>query len=136
MPNKCTKCGKMHADDANYLLSTGCDACGGRFFFFVRDELVKEVDREVSQISKKEMKEIERDIREIIPVREKSEDKTVVLDIEAIRVLKPGKYHIDVTTLFNQRPVIVRVGTGKYEIDLSTIAAKFGGKEKAATRTP
>ncbi len=134
MPNKCTKCGKMHADDAPYLLSTGCDACGGRFFFFVREELINEVDKEVSQISKKEMKEIERDIREIIPVKEKSEDKTVVLDIEAIRVIKPGKYHIDVTTLFNQRPVIVRVGTGKYEIDLSTMAARL--KKDAPIHTP
>ncbi len=128
MPNKCTKCGKLHSDDAPYLLITGCDSCGGRFFFFVRDELLKEVDEEISHITKKEMKEIEIDIREIVPAK-KAKDDTVILDVEAIRVIKPGKYQIDVTTLFNQRPVVIRVGTGKYEIDLSSLAEKFVAKK-------
>jgi predicted nucleic acid-binding Zn-ribbon protein len=151
MPNKCTKCGKLHDDDANYLLTTGCNACGGRFFFFVREGYVPEVEEEVSHITKKEMKEIERDIRSILPVRmrekkdlvtkdnevkageakkeEKQEEETVVLDIEAIRVIKPGKYRINVETLFNQKPIVVKVGTGKYEIDFSVLAEKFVAKK-------
>lgn len=129
MPNKCTKCGKLHPDDADYLLTTGCNACGGRFFFFVREELVKEVEEEVADISRKEMKEIESDVREIVSAeKDVKKDDTVVLDVEAIRVIKPGKYQIDVTTLFNQRPIVVRVGAGKYEIDLSTLADKLGKK--------
>ncbi|MBU4246144.1 MAG: Zn-ribbon containing protein [Nanoarchaeota archaeon] len=153
MPNKCTKCGKLHDDDANYLLTTGCDSCGGRFFFFVREGYVPEVEEEVSRITKKEMKEIERDIRSILPIRvwerksieikdgkikerknkqEKGEqeEETVVLDIEAIRVIKPGKYRINVETLFNQKPIVVKVGAGKYEIDFSVIAEKFGATKK------
>lgn len=143
MPNKCTKCGKLHDDDADYLLTTGCDSCGGRFFFFVREEIVPEIEREVSRISRKEMEEIEHDIREMIPAKERpgrvrdrthhpvmpahgKKNETVILDIEAIKVIKPGKYRINVDTLFSQRPIIVRVGTGKYEIDLSVLPSKAG----------
>ena len=165
MPNKCTKCGKLHSDDANYLLSTGCNACGGRFFFFVMEGYVPEIEEEVAQITRKEMKEIERDIRSILPIkvpenkeadientgvkeylsigknsgqkeektktekREKQEE-TVILDIEAIRIIKPGKYRINVEKLFNQKPIVIKVGSGKYEIDFSVLVDKFGAKEK------
>lgn len=133
MANKCTKCGKIHPDEADYLLTKGCDACGGRFFFFVRDEMLNEVEKEVSQITKKEMKEIEQDIRSIVPARKlkkKGEkEETVVLDIEAIRVIKPGKYQIDVNTLFNQRPIVVRVGEGRYELDISSLSVKAADKK-------
>jgi len=152
MPNKCTKCGKLHDDNANYLLTKGCDACGGRFFFFVREGYVPEVEEEVSHITKTEMKEIERDIRSILPIglrkkkdmatkdeeikavekgkeEKQNEEETIVLDIEAIRVIKPGKYRINVETLFSQKPIVVKVGTGKYEIDFSILMEKFGAKK-------
>jgi len=153
MPNKCTKCGKLHDDNANYLLTTGCNACGGRFFFFVREGQIQEVDEEVSRITKTEMKEIERDIRSILPItvrgkkdkdkeikfretkdgktkgdEEKQEEETVVLDIEAIRILKPGKYRLNVEKLFSQKPIVVKVGEGKYEIDFSVLVEKFKAK--------
>jgi len=131
MANKCTKCGKLHDDEAPYLLTKGCDACGGRFFFFVRDEFAAEMNKEVAQISKKEMKEIERDIREIAPIKEKQKkDDTVILDFEAICVIKPGKYRINVETLLKQRPIVVRVGNGKYEIDISSAVMKNEPKHK------
>lgn len=126
MPNKCTLCGKVHPDDAPYLIN-GCDKCGGKFFFYVRQEHLKRVEEETANLTKSEVKEIERDVRDIVP-EDVKEDETVVLDLEAIRILKPGKYMIDVTTLFTQRPIIIRVGLGKYEIDLSTIMQKWKGK--------
>ena len=126
MPNKCTVCGKVHPDDAKYLLN-GCDKCGSKFFFYVREEKLDEAERDIKQLTKKEVKEIENDIREIIPEGfEKNE--TVILDVEAIRVIKPGKYQIDVTNLFHQKPIVIRVGDGKYELDLSVLMAKM--KEK------
>ncbi len=149
MPNKCTKCGKLHDDYANYLLTTGCDACGGRFFFFVREGQIKEVEEEVSHITKTEMKAIEKDIRSILPIKisakelkkkegketkkgeekdKKPKEETIVLDIEAIRVIKPGKYRINVETLLKQRPIVVKVGDGKYEIDFSVLVEKFKAK--------
>ena len=129
MPNKCTVCGKVHPDDAKYLLD-GCDKCGSKFFFYVREESLQKAEEGMKKISKKEMKEIEDNIRHIIP-KEAEKDETVILDIEAINIIKPGKYEIDVTNLFTQKPVVIRVGSGKYEIDLSTMLGKW--KEMLAT---
>lgn len=158
MPNKCTKCGKLHSDDAQYLLETGCDACGGRLFFFIRQEMVIQAEKDLAQLSKKEMKEIETDIMRLVPkipmplpaqngqtaqnaylsihrnalrpssAKNKRKKQTVVLDIEAIRVIKPGKYLIDVKNLLSQKPVIIKIGAGKYEIDLSMIEANINRK--------
>jgi predicted nucleic acid-binding Zn-ribbon protein len=119
-------CGKVHPDDAKYLLE-GCDQCGNKFFFYVREEHIKQMEEDTKNLTKSEVKEIEADVRDIIP-EEASPDETVVLDLEAIRIIKPGKYMIDVTTLFNQRPVVIRVGSGRYEIDLSTIKKKWKDK--------
>ena len=126
MPNKCTMCGKIHPDDAKYLLD-GCNKCGNKFFFYVKEEHLQQMEEDTKDLTKKEVEEIEQDVREIIP-EEAKKDETVVLDLEAIRIVKPGKYMIDVTTLFNQRPVIIRVGSGRYEIDLTTIMKKWKGK--------
>lgn len=119
MPNKCVKCGKLHADEAEYLLN-GCDACGSRFFFYVRKESLAKVEKAVEKLTEKEVQEIEQDVRDILP-KEYKKDETVVLDIEAIRVVKPGKYEIDVTNLFNQKPVVIKIGVGKYKLDLTTL---------------
>jgi len=119
-------CGKIHPDDAPYLME-GCDECGNKFFFYVREEHVDQMEEETKDLSRKEIEEIEQDVRDIIPDESKKED-TVVLDLEAIRIIKPGKYVIDVTNLFNQRPIVIRVGSGRYEIDLSTIMKRWKGK--------
>ncbi|MBN2042777.1 MAG: hypothetical protein JW754_03145 [Candidatus Aenigmarchaeota archaeon] len=130
MPNKCTKCGKIHPDDAPYLMD-GCDKCGSKFFFYIRQELLSKAERDMQDISQKEMKEIEQDIREIVSKEERLEDDdTVILDVEAIRVIKPGKYMIDVTNLFTQKPIVIRVGPGKYELDLSSLMQKFRRKKE------
>ena len=119
MPSKCTKCGKIHPDNAPYLLS-GCDECGSKFFFYFRKDILPTVEKDISKLSKKEIGEIEQDIRDIIP-RGLEKEETVVLDLEAIRVIKPGKYKIDVTNIFNQKPIVIRLGPGKYKLDLTTL---------------
>lgn len=122
MPNKCTKCGKIHPDDAEYLLK-GCDECGSKFFFYVSEDAIKKLDKDLEKLTPKEVREIEKDIREIVPEVKKGE--TVIFDLEAIRVIKPGKYRIDVTKLFQQKPIVIRVGPGKYELDLSVLLTKI-----------
>ncbi len=130
MPNKCTKCGKIHPDDAPYLMD-GCDRCGSKFFFYIRQEVLDQTEKDMEKINRREIKEIESDIRDIVGKEEKIKDSdTVILDIEAIRVIKPGKYRIDVTNLFNQRPIVIRVGPGKYELDLSSLMQKFKKRKK------
>jgi len=45
----------------------------------------------------------------------------VILDLESIRVLKPGKFEIDVVNLFSRkRPLIYKLEEGKYIIDLAS----------------
>jgi predicted nucleic acid-binding Zn-ribbon protein len=88
----------------------------------VREDVLEKVERDIENITKKEMDEIEKDIREIVSKDEKiDEEDTVILDVEAIRVIKPGKYRIDVVNLFTQKPLVIRTGPGKYELDLSTL---------------
>jgi predicted nucleic acid-binding Zn-ribbon protein len=129
MPNKCTRCGKIHSDDSPYLFQ-GCDQCGSKFFFYVRQEALKDAEKELKDLKPKEIDEIEKDIRDIIP-KDVDKDETVVLDLEAIRVIKPGKYRIDVSNLFTQRPIVIRVGPGRYELDLTTMMSKFRKRMKA-----
>ena len=63
---------------------------------------------------------IEKDVREIIGIAEQ-EDIPVILDLESIRVIKPGKFEIDVVNLFNKkRPLIYKLEEGKYIIDLAS----------------
>jgi predicted nucleic acid-binding Zn-ribbon protein len=129
IPNKCTRCGKIHADDSPYLV-TGCDVCGSKFFFYIRQDSLEKAEKEIKELKPKEIDEIEHDIRDIIP-RDVDKDETVVLDLEAIRVIKPGKYRIDVSNLFTQRPIVIRVGPGRYELDLTTLMTKFRKRMKA-----
>lgn len=128
MPNKCTQCGKIHPDSADYLLE-GCNECGSRFFFYVRQETLQQIEKEVEQISEADMKEIEKDVREIAGEQE----ETVILDLEAIRVVKPGQYKIDVINLFNQRPLVIRTAEGRYKLDLTTLV--YHKKNKKGKKT-
>jgi predicted nucleic acid-binding Zn-ribbon protein len=131
MPSRCTKCGKIHPDDAPYLLEKGCDSCGSRFFFFVKEESLVQAEKEIKQLAREDIDEIEKDVRYIVSETEEvGDDETVVLDVEAIHVIKPGKYRIDLTNLFSQRPLIVRVGAGRYEIDLTTIMDRLDRKKR------
>jgi predicted nucleic acid-binding Zn-ribbon protein len=134
MPNKCTRCGKIHADDSMALIN-GCDQCGSKFFFYVRQEALEKAEKELKELKPREIDEIEKDIRDIIP-KDVDKDETVVLDVEAIRVIKPGKYRIDVSNLFNQRPVVIRVGAGRYELDLTTIMSKSKNKMSGSREKP
>ena len=128
MPSKCTRCGKIHPDNAPYLL-TGCDECGSKFFFYFRKNILPSAEKDMKKLSQEQMNEIEKDIRDIIP-EDVGDRETVVLDLEAIRVISPGKYEIDVTNLFNQKPLVIRMGPGRYRLDLTTLTAllKKGGQ--------
>ncbi len=129
MPNKCTKCGKIHADDAGYLLTQGCE-CGSRFFFYFKEEALKSVEEDIEKLTPDDIEEIEQDIREIVQ-KELGDTETVILDLEAIRVMGPGKYAIDVTNLFTQAPIVIRLGPGKYKLDLSVLMSRLKKKSKA-----
>jgi len=49
------------------------------------------------------------------------DEEPVILDLESVRVLKPGKFQIDIVNLFRKdRPLIYKLEEGKYIIDLAS----------------
>ena len=131
MPHQCTRCGEIYPDAAQELLA-GCK-CGSKFFYYIRQERLDELNRinnpemqdTLVELEKADQVQIEKDIREITGLSNEPE-KPVVLDLESVRVLSPGKFEIDIVNLFSKkRPVIYKLEEGKYIIDLtSTYKAK------------
>ncbi len=128
MPHQCVHCGKIYPDASKELLE-GC-SCGSHFFLFIRKEPKKDKlkPKEKIETIKAEKiidfdvidkKQIEKDIREIIGLEE--EKAPIILDLESIKVLGPGKFQIDIVNLFNKkRPLIYKLEEGKYIIDLAS----------------
>jgi predicted nucleic acid-binding Zn-ribbon protein len=138
MPHQCVHCNKVYPDASKELLA-GCE-CGSHFFYYIKKEfydkikkskenlvLDAEVQEKIDTISKMDKTKMERDVREIIGIVEK-EDIPVILDLESIKVIGPGKFEIDVVNLFNKkRPLIYKLEEGKYIIDLAS-TLKIGQK--------
>ena len=117
MPHRCVNCGAVYEDGSATLLK-GC-SCGGHFFFFFKKEHLEEVNRELADLSKEDADEIEQDVRGIIG--SEVDDKPVILDFESIRVTSPGKFEIDLTSLFKRKPVIYKMEEGRYVIDIASV---------------
>jgi hypothetical protein len=117
MPHQCVHCGKIFQVGSKEILE-GCSDCGGHFFFYVREEQLENLKREPLEIPEEEKDNIEKEIREIAGISE--EDSPVILDIESVRVTGEGKFEIDLVNVFKkQRPIVYRIGEGKYIIDLT-----------------
>lgn len=127
MPHQCVRCNALYQDGANEILR-GC-GCGGRLFFFIRQQHIEEGKELVSNLTEEDKKQIEEDVTEIIHIKNEDPGRPVVLDIEAIRILKPGQYELDLVHLFKKDPMIIKLEEGKYFIDLAQ-AFKKEEKEK------
>jgi len=128
MPHQCVRCGTFYDDGASEILK-GCN-CGGKLFFYVKKEKLKEIKEKTTQLSAEQKEEIEKDVFELVG-SEVDKSEPVVLDFEAIRVLKPGKYELDLVHLFKDEPLIFKLDEGKYMIDLlATMKAMLGKKKK------
>lgn len=124
MPHQCVRCGTIYEDGAEAILS-GC-TCGAKLFFFVKKKALKESQEAVENLSDKDKKQIEQDVFDMMDVKPEG-DQPVILDFESIRVMKPGKFEVDLVSLFNKdKPLVYRLGDGKYTIDL---AESFKRKE-------
>ncbi len=117
MPHQCVRCGALYDDGAKELLE-GC-SCGSKFFFFMSQKALEKVKKASAKLTREERIQIEEEIKEITGV--KDEDKPVYLDIESIRVLKPGKYELDLIEIFKGSPLIYKYGEGKYVLDLNSM---------------
>ncbi len=114
MPHQCVRCNTFYEDLSEDLLK-GCK-CGGKLFFYIKKESLNKAKQMVVNLSDSEKTQIEQDVLDIVGKSES--DEPVVLDLESIRVVKPGKYEIDLVQLFKGEPVIYKLDEGKYIIDI------------------
>ncbi|MBS3163506.1 hypothetical protein J4427_02345 [Candidatus Woesearchaeota archaeon] len=126
MSHQCVRCSTLYEDGSSELLN-GC-SCGSKFFFYIRKEYMQEAQKIVTNLSQEQKKEIESDVRDLIVEEKFDEEKPVILDLESIKILEPGKYELDIVKLFKKQPLIIRVEEGKYIIDLKST---FESKDKA-----
>jgi len=120
MPHQCVRCNKIFDDGSDQILK-GCD-CGGKFFFFIKKSALEKRQKEVEQVklSEEEKDQIENDACDIIGVNKDELDHTVILDLETIRILQPGKFEVDIVKLFNKKnPLVYKLEEGKYMIDVA-----------------
>jgi uncharacterized protein len=115
MPHQCVRCNTFYEDGADEILK-GCP-CGGKLFFYIKQEKLDKIRNIAIELSDKDKEQIEEDVREIVG-EQQDDEQPVVLDMEAIRILKPGKYELDLVHLFKKDPLIYKVGEGKYLIDI------------------
>lgn len=126
MPHQCVRCNTMYEDGAKEILG-GC-SCGAKLFFFIKKQAIEEGKKLVSNLSEDDKKQIEEDVTEIFHIKKEDPDRPVILDIEAIRILKPGQYELDLVHLFKKDPMIIKLEEGKYIIDLSQAFGKEGNR--------
>lgn len=124
MVHQCVHCGKIIEVGSKEILE-GCDKCHGKFFFYIKDEALAQRRREAAmpvEFNEVDKEQVEKDVRSILKIED--EDEPVILDLETIRVLKPGKFELDLVSLFNRRPVVFKLEEGKYIIDLESALPK------------
>ena len=115
MSHQCVRCGEVYPDGDKGLLE-GC-SCGCKFFFFVRKKDMAK-SRELSvKLTEEDRHHIERDVEDLVGSKI-STGKPVFLDIESIRILKPGQYELDLVNLFKNKSLVYKLEDGKYIIDL------------------
>ena len=115
MPHQCVRCNAFYEDGSAEILK-GCK-CGARLFFFIKKKDIEHGKELLTNLSDEDKKNIEKDVAEVLNIKEEL-DQPVVLDLESIRVVKPGKFEIDIVHLFKKDPLIIKLEEGKYMIDL------------------
>ncbi|MFT4303116.1 MAG: Zn-ribbon domain-containing protein [Candidatus Woesearchaeota archaeon] len=130
MPHQCVRCSALYPDGAKEIL-TGCSSCSGKLFFYIKKEKLEELKKanEEIKLSDKDKKQIEKDVRELVGDQIKENDP-VVLDLESIRIKKPGQYELDLVHLFKGDPLVFKLEEGKYMIDVIETFNKFTKKKK------
>ncbi|MDH3353293.1 MAG: Zn-ribbon domain-containing protein [Nanoarchaeota archaeon] len=119
MPHQCVHCSKIIEVGSKEILE-GCNSCGGKFFFYIRDEQAERIKQSketpIPEFDTVDKKRVEEDVRSILKIEDES--KPVILDLESVRVLKPGQFEIDIVSLMNRKPIIFKLQEGKYIIDI------------------
>lgn len=121
MPYKCIHCSEIYEDGSKEIL-VGCTKCRSKFFFYIKREKLQEIianQNKTPELSPEEKDQIEHDVREMVGLEEDF-DTPVFLDFESVKVIKPGKYLLDLPKLFSMnKPRVYQLEDGKYIVDLS-----------------
>ncbi|MCU0641991.1 MAG: hypothetical protein MUF61_00195 [archaeon] len=126
MAYKCVHCSAVYGDYSSEVIN-GCskDGCKSKFFFYIRDEKLREIEKKKEaepKFTSSEKKQMEKDVRDIAGIRD--EEMPVFLDFESIRIMKPGKYLLDLQKLFDiKKPRVYQLEDGKYVVDLAATIA-------------
>lgn len=117
MPHQCVRCKTYYEDGAKQILQ-GC-VCGGRLFFYIKQSKLEGAKKEdpLVKLNIHERKQIEDDVFDLVG-SEVDREKPVVLDLESIKIIKPGTYELDLVNLFKEEPLVFKLEEGKYMIDL------------------
>ena len=115
MPHQCVRCNKFYEDGAKEILK-GC-LCGARLFFYIKKEKLEESKKITEKLTKEEKKEVEKDVLDLVDL-DMAKEKPIVLDLESIKIMKPGKYELDLVRMFKGEPLIFKLEEGKYIIDI------------------
>ena len=121
MAYRCVHCSEIYEDGSNEVLE-GCGKCKSKFFFYIKQEKLKEIleNEQIPELNTEEKKQIEKDVRDIAGITD--EEMPVFLDFESVKVLKPGKYLLDLTKLFEmKKPRVYQLEDAKYIVDLAPI---------------
>ena len=128
MPHQCIRCNTFYADDAKEIIN-GCSHCEGKLFFYVKQAKVEQARQTVENLSEEQKLEIEENVSDVIG-HDVDEETAVVVDLESIRIVKPGKYELDLKQLFdNDKPIIYKMGEGKYVVDIVETLNRFNKKK-------
>ena len=129
MPHQCVRCSTFYEDGATEIIK-GCK-CSGKLFFYIKKEKLDEAQKlaENVKLTSHDKEQIEKDVFDLVG-SDVEKDEPVVLDLEAIRILQPGKYELDLVHLFKGEPLIFKLEDGKYMIDLVESFKKFTDKAK------
>ncbi|MCD4771111.1 Zn-ribbon domain-containing protein [archaeon] len=119
MPHQCVHCSKIIEVGSREILE-GCGDCGGKFFFYIRDEQAQRMremkEQPIPEFNTIDKRKVEEDVRSILKVED--EEKPVILDLESVKVVGPGKFELDIVSLMNRKPIVFKVSEGKYLIDI------------------
>ena len=114
MPHKCLTCSSVY-DNTSDVIIKGCPKCGKKLFLYLK-ELPK--NKEEIELTNEQKDLILTELESLIDVNEP--ETPIILKLENIRVISPGKYEIDINQLMKKdKPLIYKVQDGTYLIDIS-----------------
>ena len=114
MPHQCLGCDSIYENTSDVIFK-GCPKCGKRLFLFIKKAPQQQDEVE---LTKQEKEIVLKEVESISEIQQT--DKPIILKLENIRILSPGRYEIDINQLMKKdKPLIYKVQDGTYIIDLN-----------------